>query len=61
LTSFSWAKYFLFENTDLTVYLNGTPKIAGMTLSFSITVLIVHYIIFMAASWLVFTRRDVAS
>jgi len=61
LTSFSWAKYFLFENTDLTVYLNGTPKIAGMTLSFSIAVLIVHYVIFMAASWLVFTRRDVAS
>jgi ABC-2 type transport system permease protein len=61
ITRYQWAKYYLFENTDLTVYLNGTPKIAGMTLSFSITVLIVYYVIFMAASWLVFVRRDIAS
>lgn len=61
LTSYSWAKYYLFLNTDLTVYLNGTPRIPGMTLWFSIAVLLVYYVIFMAASWLVFNRRDVAS
>ncbi|MFK7691605.1 ABC transporter permease [Paenibacillus sp. HJGM_3] len=61
ITSYPWAKYYLFENTDLTVYLDGAPKIEGMTLSFSITVLVVHYLFFIASSWLVFNRRDVAS
>lgn len=61
LTSFPWAKYVLFLNTDLTVYLDGTPPIPGMTLVFSITVLAVYYSLFMASAWLVFNRRDVAS
>lgn len=57
----SWAKYILFANTDLQQYAPGyTPWIEGMTLSFSIMVLLVYYIIFMALSWIVFTKRDVA-
>ncbi len=55
-----WAKYILFANTDLKQYASGTPWIEGMTLSFSITVLLVYYIIFMAISWIVFKKRDVA-
>ena len=58
---YSWAKYFLFENTDLTVYLTGNPNIAGMTLSFSIMVLIVYFLIFNALSIYVFNKRDVAA
>ncbi|WP_249869994.1 ABC transporter permease [Oceanobacillus saliphilus] len=57
----SWAKYILFANTDLSQYTNGnTPWIEGMTLGFSITVLIVYYILFLLFSWLFFTKRDVA-
>lgn len=57
----SWAKYILFANTDLQQYTNGqTPMIEGMTLGFSISILIAYYAIFMALSWLVFTKRDVA-
>jgi ABC-2 type transport system permease protein len=59
--NYSWAKYFLFENTDLTQYLNGTPNIAGMTLPFSIIVLIVYFLIFNTLSWVVFNRRDVTA
>jgi ABC-2 type transport system permease protein len=61
LTPYPWAKYFLFENTDLTMYLKGAPKIVGMTLPFSIAVLLVYYAIFIVSSWLVFNKRDVAA
>src|SRR5699024_5141166 len=57
---YSWAKYILFANTDLQQYKNGHPPIEGMTLGFSISVLIGYYIVFMALSWIVFTKRDVA-
>jgi ABC-2 type transport system permease protein len=61
LTRYSWAKYYLFENTDLTQYLTESPRIEGMTLQFSIIVLLVYFIIFNALSWTIFKKRDVAS
>lgn len=56
----AFAKYILFANTDLRQYTYGEPLIEGMTLGFSITVLAVYYVIFLAVSWLFFTKRDVA-
>jgi ABC-2 type transport system permease protein len=61
LLQWNWGKYFLFANTDLTQYLNGQPLAEGMTLGFSVAVLLVYFIVFNAFSWLVFTRRDVAA
>jgi ABC-2 type transport system permease protein len=61
LAQYNWAKYFLFENTDLTQYLTSRPNIPGMTMSFSVTVLIVYFVIFHALAWIVFKKRDVAS
>lgn len=55
-----FAKYILFANTDLKQYADGYVMIDGMTLGFSIIVLIVYYLIFMLLSWAVFTKRDVA-
>lgn len=58
-----WAKYILFANTDLIQYTDGYPfplVVEGMTLGFSIIVLIVYYVIFLAITWLFFTKRDVA-
>ncbi len=59
---YDWAKYILFVNTDLSQYREGFggPLLEGMSLSFSITVLLVYYIIFIVASWLSFIKRDVA-
>ena len=57
---YNWAKYVLFANTDLTQYTTGMPLIKGMTLQFSIIVLLVYYAIFLVASWFAFTKRDVA-
>ncbi|SHH42785.1 ABC-2 type transport system permease protein [Virgibacillus chiguensis] len=56
-----WVKYILFANTNLRQYTAGnTPFAEGMTLGFSLTVLIVYYVIFIVTSWIVFKKRDVA-
>ncbi|MEH7331805.1 ABC transporter permease [Neobacillus drentensis] len=61
LHRFDWSKYLLFANTDLTQYLAGHPFQEGMTLSFSIVVLAVYFLVFNLISWLIFTLRDVAA
>lgn len=58
---YSWMKYWLFMNTDLTPYLNGMPPAEGMTMTFSIIVLAVYFIVFNALSWTIFNKRDVAA
>lgn len=55
-----FAKYILFANTDLKMYREGQYWVEGMTMQFSIIVLIVYYAIFMALAWIFFTKRDVA-
>lgn len=59
--NYAWGKYFLFAHLDLTQHLNGRPYQEDMTLSFSITLLVVYYLLFQLVAWLVFTRRDVAA
>lgn len=58
---YTWGKYFLFANTDLTPYLEGQPLAEGMSLGFSITMLLVYFIVFNVLSWEIFRRRDVAA
>lgn len=52
-------KYLFFNNTDLTVYADGTPPIEGMTLAFSVTVLIIYFAVFNIVSFVSFKKRDV--
>lgn len=61
LMNFSWGKYFLFANTDLTGIIKGVPRYEGMTLPFSVAVLAVHFVLFNLISWFVFTKRDVSA
>lgn len=58
---FDWAKYLLFSNTDLTQYFEGTPLVSGMTLTFSIIMLSVYFIVFIGLAFWVFKKRDVAA
>lgn len=58
---YAWAKYLLFTNMDLGQYRGGQVGPAGMTLGFSITVLVVYVLLFLAVAWLVFKKRDVAA
>ena len=61
VSQYDWAKYILFANTNLSQYMgNSEPMIEGMTIGFSVVVLIVYYVIFLVASWLAFTKRDIA-
>lgn len=61
LSQYEWSKYILFANTNLEQYSNGVePMIPGMSMTFSIIVLVVYFVIFLAAAWTAFTKRDVA-
>ena len=60
LARFEWMKYYLFTNVDLTQHLEGLPIIEGMTLGFSISVILIYFVIMNAISWLVFNKRDIA-
>lgn len=55
-----FAKYILFAHTNLKQHIDGTAWIEGITLQFSIVVLIVYYVIFLFLSWIFFVKRDVA-
>lgn len=58
---FEWTKYTLFANTDLMQYLEGTVLMDGMTLEFSLVILAIHLILFLAISFYLFNNRDVSA
>ncbi|AIQ27080.1 MULTISPECIES: ABC transporter permease subunit [Paenibacillus] len=58
-TKYDWTKYLIFTNYDLSTYLDGTPVIEGMNLSFSVIIMIVYFVAFMGISYLTFTKRDI--
>ncbi|MEH6940404.1 ABC transporter permease [Bacillus sp. JJ722] len=58
---YEWAKYILFANIDLLSYFNGQPMIEGMTLSFSLIMLGIYFVLFNLIAFLFFTKRDVAA
>jgi ABC-2 type transport system permease protein len=61
-TKYEWAKYLLFANTNLyNQYFDGIPLIEGMTLGFSVTMLIIYFIFFMSLAFSIFSKRDVAA
>lgn len=58
---YSWAKYMLFNNMNLSQYRGGHIGPAGMTLGFSSIVLAGYVLLFLLIAWLVFKQRDVAA
>lgn len=58
---YSWAKYILFANTNLMQYFEGVPPVTGMTLSFSIMMLIIYFILFQLIAHFIFKKRDIAA
>ena len=57
---FEWAKYILFANTDLMQYFEGVPMVEGMTLTFSMIMIVSYFILFQSLAYVVFKKRDVA-
>jgi ABC-2 type transport system permease protein len=61
LARYSWSKYLLFTNVDLSMYSGGgSSPIPGMSLTFSIIVLAVYLLLFLTAGFVTFKKRDVA-
>jgi ABC-2 type transport system permease protein len=58
---YEWAKYSLFANTNLNQYIDGVPLVEGMTVGFSIIMLLIYFIVFQLLAFGVFTKRDVAA
>lgn len=58
---FNWAKYILFANTNLMQYFDGMPPVEGMTLTFSIIMLVVYFALFQFIAFYLFKKRDVAA
>ncbi|MCA0755733.1 ABC transporter permease [Paenibacillus sp. N4] len=61
MLDYQWIDYLLFIHLNLTQYLDGNPMREGMTLGYSLGVLAVYYILFIAVTWYVFNKRDVAA
>lgn len=60
VSSWASAKYFFMVNMNLTHYINGiSPPIQGMTLGFSMTVLLLWGIAGLLISFFNFTRKDI--
>jgi len=60
LSQYEWVKYVLFSNTYLMQYVDQNPMIEGMTLPFSIVMLLGYFLLFMAIAMITFSKRDVA-
>ncbi|MNF14823.1 hypothetical protein D3C80_2171770 [compost metagenome] len=58
---FEWAKYLIFTHMDLRGYLLSDTGPGGVSLGFSVAVLAAYYVLFLAVSWFVFSKRDVAA
>ncbi|MCM3612217.1 ABC transporter permease [Planococcus sp. MERTA32b] len=61
LADYEIVKYYLFTHTDLTQYYTGFIPVEDITMTMSVIVLIVYFIIFMAISYLTFGKRDVTA
>ncbi len=61
LEKYGIGKYVLFANTNLTNYVTDSPLLSGMTMPFSIVMLVVYVAIFLGFSFWSFTKRDVAA
>ncbi|GKS12477.1 ABC transporter permease [Paenibacillus chitinolyticus] len=64
---YNWARYLIFNNTNWKIYdpdplINqGTPPpFPGMTFGFSLTIYVLHLVILLGVTILVFRKRDVA-
>ncbi|GAE07334.1 ABC transporter, ATP-binding protein [Paenibacillus sp. JCM 10914] len=53
---YGWAKYLLFQHTDLSVYIRSSVGPGGVSLGFSVTMLALYSLLFVLISWLAFAR-----
>jgi ABC-2 type transport system permease protein len=59
LSNYEIGKYYLFTHVNLSQYMYNEPVIAGTTMTFAISVLVVYFVVMNIISWTVFHYRDV--
>jgi ABC-2 type transport system permease protein len=57
---YTWTKFLIFPHLELTVYAIQDKILGNITLPFSLGVLVVYYIIFMAITFYYFEKRDIS-
>ncbi|MFT4416551.1 ABC transporter permease [Fredinandcohnia humi] len=57
---YEWVKYILFTNVNLNQYIDGSQVLHGMTMKFSIIMLLIYYVMFILLTWIPFKKRDIA-
>ncbi|MEW9500532.1 ABC transporter permease [Jeotgalibacillus marinus] len=58
---YDWAKYSLFANTNLSLYEMGMPVVEGMTMTFSVIMILIYFTLFVTLAFTVFTKRDISA
>ncbi|MBK3496631.1 ABC transporter permease [Viridibacillus sp. YIM B01967] len=61
LKNYEIVKYLFFTYTDLTQFATGNVLVEGTTMPLAFAVLSVYMVIFMAISYIVFTKRDITA
>jgi ABC-2 type transport system permease protein len=61
ISKYDWSKYYLFRHTKLSPDDLVGLHTSGISLSFSIMVLVTYYVLFIALTWIIFNRRDVTA
>ena len=56
---FDWTKYLLFANDPSQYFMEQVTVIEGMSLGFSLTVLVIYWALFLAVALTVFQKREV--
>lgn len=61
LSNYEIVKYYLFTHTDLTQFYTGFMLIPDITMSMSLIVLFVYFVLFLGISYWTFSKRDVTA
>jgi ABC-2 type transport system permease protein len=62
LSRYDWGKYVIFNNIDLSYYLSHPEgMMKGMSLSFSLVVDLIYWLVFMIVTWWIFQKRDITT
>lgn len=53
-------KYLVFANTDIGQFFGSRPSLEGMSLPFSLMMLVLYLALYLFSAWSVSLRRDVS-
>lgn len=60
MNKYHWMKFLIFPHLDLTKYAVSPVIMKGITLPFSLSILLIYYVIFMALTFIFFQKRDIS-